>query len=1180
MDSPPTVLGLQERLEAFHLEPAGVDPVEEAARLAADLQRLALTARGPAGQRQERRLARLMDDPEGKAFLAAVTDQTFRATAPGRAADQLRHLIRRHGVPRFFSTWERLQLRAFSAVGGLAPGLLLPLVLKRVRGEMGAVVLPGEPGPLAQHLRKRAKEGTRVNLNHLGEAVLGEGEAKRRLDRYLGALARPDVDCISVKVSTIASQLELLAWVDTLDTLAERLQRLYRVSLARPTPALVYLDMEEYRDLDLTLALFRRVLDQPEFARLSAGIVLQAYLPDSWSAQQALTDWARARVAAGGAPIRLRLVKGANLAMEQVEADLHGWTQAPYGSKVEVDANFKRMLDYACRPEHTAAVHIGVASHNMFDIAYGLVLRSVRGVERQVGFEMLEGMADAARRVVQGVAGDMLVYGPAVRSAEVISAIAYLIRRLDENTGPENFLRHGFGLSPDTDTWRDQERRFREACARMTAVDSGPRRTQDRALEPMPPEPEAPFANEPDTDWTLPANRAWIAAELERCDALPAPTVPLQIAGELVEATAAGTEAGEDPGRLDTEPYRYVLADEAHIERCLDAAQTAATRWANTGSAERSGVLAAVAQGLRNARGRLLSVLVSDAGKGLREGDAELSEAIDFAEYYRRSLADFEALEDVALRPLGVVLVAPPWNFPLAIPAGGVFAALMAGNAVILKPAPQTVRVAWELASVCWEAGVPKDVLQFVACRDEPIGSSLIRDERVDAVVLTGGTSTARLFHRLRPGLTLFAETGGKNALIVTALADRDLAIVHAVQSAFGHSGQKCSACSLLICEAEVYDDPSFRARLKDAAESWHVGVARDMRSRVTPLVDVPGDVLRRGLTQLDEGESWLLQPASDPTTPGTWSPGIRWGVREGGFCHRTELFGPVLSVMRADDLDHAVRIANAVDYGLTSGLHSLDAREQERWLAAIDAGNLYVNRGTTGAIVRRQPFGGRKASSFGPGAKAGGPNYVVQLMRVTQQDPPKQTAPLSPKVSSLLQQLDDVAPRSQLVHDSAASYAFWWSEHFSRHHDPSQLLGQDNIFRYQPCRRLALRLGEGASLEAAVQVVIAAATAGTPLDVTRPPQGPAWPGAIIEDDTALAARVRAYDRVRALGLASDGVAEACLETGTYYDRRLPLANGRLELLRVVREQAVSIDHHRYGNIDATRTPLLAAAAP
>src|SRR5256885_16365128 len=351
---------------------------------------------------QAKKLARMMADPHGKELTIALADQAFRSHRPARIADQLRHLLEQYGVPSYMDWWERGALALGGVMSYYLPSLVVPPIVARLRHETQNVILPGEEDDLKRYLEERRRDGMRLNLNQLGEAILGEAEAARRLEAYCALLARDDVEYISVKVSSVFSQIDLVAFRPTVARVAERLRTLYRVAArhryvhpdGRVTPKFINLDMEEYRDLDLTVTAFREVLDEPEFLALSAGVVLQAYLPDSHRVQRALTEWARDRHRRGGAPIKLRIVKGANLAMERIESAVHGWPQAPYETKPEADANYKRMLEDGCPPEHADAVHLGIASHNLFDVAYGLVLREAHHVEPWVEFEMLEGMAN------------------------------------------------------------------------------------------------------------------------------------------------------------------------------------------------------------------------------------------------------------------------------------------------------------------------------------------------------------------------------------------------------------------------------------------------------------------------------------------------------------------------------------------------------------------------------------------------------------------------------------------------------------------------------------------------------------------------------------------------------------------------------------------------------------------
>ena len=630
---------------------------------------------------------------------------------------------------------------------------------------------------------------------------------------------------------------------------------------------------------------------------------------------------------------------------------------------------------------------------------------------------MLEGMANHQARAVRARAGGLLLYAPVVRAEDFHSAIAYLVRRLDENTAPENFLRHVFDLEPGSPAWNMERDRFLAAFGIKAALSDAPRRTQDRSTEararPVPRPLDARFENDPDTDWTLAQNRAWIEDVVDRWRGALAGGHPAP-GRRGASRRARGRRKAAIPRGRAASPIATRWAGRADVDRALTVARAAQPAWAGHPATERDARLEACAAELNRRRGDLIGAMILDGAKTVTEADAEVSEAVDFARYYARTLRETAGeLADCRMEPLGVVVVTPPWNFPLSIPAGGVLAALAAGNAVILKPAPEAVLVGWWLARCLWDAGVPRDVLQFLPCPDDETGKALVTDPRVGAVILTGSVETARLFLGWRPDLPLFAETSGKNAVIITALADRDQAIRDLVRSAFGHNGQKCSAASLAICEAEVYDDPDFRRQLRDAAASLAVGSAWELGSRVTPLTQAPGAALRRALTVLDEGEEWLLEPRPARDNPQLWSPGIKLGVRPGSFFHRTECFGPVLGLMRAEDLDQAIALANATPFGLTSGIQTLDDREIAHWVDRLDAGTLYVNRPITGAIVGRQPFGGWKASSVGPGAKAGGPNYVLQLGRWRQVTPPPGDGePLPEPLAALLERCLAELPR------------------------------------------------------------------------------------------------------------------------------------------------------------------------
>ncbi len=1173
------------------------------------LQQRATELQTPQERRQQAELDRMMQRPEDKSTLMQITDQAFRARAPYRVADQLTHVLDVQGIPRFFSPLERAALKGFQSFGSYLPGVAVPMVKEYMHRETANVILPAERELLVKHLSRRTEEGVRMNVNILGEALLGEGEAELRLKRYLDSLQRPEIEVISVKISTIFSQISPLARQHSIDVLADRLELLYRAAMkakfrhsdGTEVAKFVYLDMEEYRDMSITAEAFMNTLDRPGMQQAAAGIALQSYIPDSYRTQLQLNQWARGRVARGGHPIVIRLVKGANLEMERVEASLRGWPQAPYKTKLETDANFKRMLVEGLKPENLRAVRLGVASHNLFEVAFALVKAVEAGALSSLQFEMLEGMANHQRRALFEVCSSLLLYAPACAREDFIHAIGYLVRRLDENTGEDNFLRHAFKLEVGSSDWQRLEEKFVQSYELMSTVSDAPRRQQDRHRPAEPAmAPDCPwqrFVNEPDTDWSLPQNAQW-AQELVttwKTQTEDHPwDLPLQIAGETVGQERRVIEA-VDPSRPGIVIGRYRQANSQDIERAVACAKADEDRWRTMDRSRRASILREAAQQLRLHRGALMGIALAEGGKTLAESDPEVSEAVDFVEFYSRTADYFYDQPGLAAEPVGVVVVVSPWNFPIAIPCGGVAAALAAGNSVILKPASDTVLTAHAMCECFWRAGVSRRTLQLIPCSGAREGQQLVSHDDVNVVILTGGTETAQHMLRHKPNLRLLAETGGKNATIVTMLSDRDQAIKNVLHSAFSHGGQKCSATSLLILEEEIFEDAKFRATLWDAIQSIPVGSAWDVKSKMGPLIRPAAGVLETGLKELEEGETWAVMPHFHEDNPHLVTPGVKWGVRPGSFTHLTEFFGPLLAVMKAKSLEEAVHFVNQTGYGLTSGLESLDDREQQVWINSIRAGNLYVNRSTTGAIVLRQPFGGMGKSAFGPGIKAGGPNYVAQLLHFQDRENP--TSPplsLAPALAQLAEHLPELieaggecsADQIQRITAAMHDYQHAMEVEFSLRHDTMQLIGQDNIRRYLPVRELRIRIHPLDTCFEILARICAAHTAGCRVTVSRPPglesrlldrleqRTDSWAGAIEfveESDEALAEIVRLQhtDRVRyaAASRVPPVVREAAIEPGLYIADAPVLMHGRVELLWYVREQSVCVDYHRYGNL-------------
>jgi RHH-type proline utilization regulon transcriptional repressor/proline dehydrogenase/delta 1-pyrroline-5-carboxylate dehydrogenase len=1154
-------------------------------------------------------LADLLKDPDGLGFTVGFVDGVIRPEDTRVAARKLAELAPR--APKFLPWYMRSAIQAGGVVGRIGrpgAGVVVPAARKVLREMVGHLIVDASEeklGPAIAHLKER--DGIRLNINLLGEAILGSSEAAHRLEGTRKLLARPDVDYVSIKVSSTVTPHNPWAFDEAVDHVVQSLTPLYALAAESPQAKFINLDMEEYKDLGLTIEVFQRILDQPQFKTLEAGIVLQAYLPDALGAYENLLEWATRRVSAGGAPIKIRLVKGANLPMEVVEASLHDWPVATVSSKQDADTNYKRVLDHALRPENTRAVRVGVAGHNLFDVAFAWILAGRRGVRDGIEFEMLLGMASGQAEAVRRDVGGLLLYTPVVHPQEFDVAIAYLIRRLEEGASQDNFMSAVFELDSNEELFQREKQRFVASLEALIAdreTVPAPARIQDRAQgvagagrpahslvdgghdgaegaaaafsEPL------PFENEPDTDPALPANRTW---------------------GRKILSRVTGSKLGTD------EVTQATISSEVTVEKVLARGAELGRVWGAVPAADRSAVLHRVGELLAEHRAELLEVMASEAGKTLDQGDPEVSEAIDFAHYYAERARELDAVPGAEFVPSTLTVVTPPWNFPVAIPAGSALSALAAGSAILFKPAPQASRCGAVVIKLIRQAledlGHEADIAKFVVLSDEArLGTKLIADSRVDRVILTGAFETAGLFRSFRKDLPILAETSGKNSIIVTPSADLDLAVKDVVYSAFGHAGQKCSAASLVILVGSVGKSERFQRQLVDATRSLVVGYPRQATTQMGPVIEPAQGKLLSGLTELSAGESWLVEPTKLDETGRLWSPGIRDNVKPGSTYHLTEYFGPILGIIRVKTLAEAIRVQNAVEYGLTAGLHSLDLDEQKHWVDSVEAGNLYINRGITGAIVRRQPFGGWKRSAVGAGTKAGGPNYLVGLgswrkskYRGSQgrelTDAALEHGEATAGARVLLDAARSVLSGEELgfVRQALANDAFLWGTEFGVVKDVCGIPAEQNLFRYLPMPGVTLRYEDSASLGDLVRVLGAAATAGVELTVSSDIDLPAailaaaysrgWKVTVesrhewLRGQAARPSGVSGAGRVR-LVAGADAAARANIarELLEAVEGRPDVAvyagevvsAGRVELLPFLREQAVSRTAHRFGN--------------
>jgi RHH-type proline utilization regulon transcriptional repressor/proline dehydrogenase/delta 1-pyrroline-5-carboxylate dehydrogenase len=871
---------------------------------------------------------------------------------------------------------------------------------------------------LAAAMRER-KLRRAFTLDILGEAVTSEREADHYFRMYLDLIEQiapranawpevPQIDRgtfeelprlnLSVKLSALDSQFDPIDPEGTTRRVAERLRQLLRA--ARLRRAFIHVDMESYQVKDLTLAIFQQVLAEPEFRDFAdVGIVIQGYLRDSGEDLVRLRDWAVQR----GTPVWVRLVKGAYWDYETVQAQAQGWPVPVFQQKWETDANYERLTEFLM--QNYKVLRPALGSHNIRSLAHGLAVARQLGVPPSAfELQMLYGMGDQEKQALVDLGYRLRIYMP---YGQLLPGMAYLVRRLLENTSNESFLKAGFSdlVPPEVLLMNPNQ----------LAPDADDEPTPGGAHSQTPPKPPRPkFRNEPWTDFARAESRAAMQKSLAEVRGQLGRHYRLVIGGRQVDTRDRVTSL--NPSHRRQTVGTAAAAGEAEVKQAVAAARQALPAWADSDVNVRAGYLEQAADAMAARRFELAAWEVYECGKGWREADADVTEAIDFCRYYalearqlQSPVADVPGEENrLAYLPRGVVGVIAPWNFPLAILTGMTTAALVTGNTVVMKPAEQSTVIAAKLAEVFEAVGLPPGVLNLVSGVGEVAGAALVDHPDTAVIAFTGSRAVglainARAAEVSAEGIgyvkRVIAEMGGKNAIIVDDDADLDEAVLGVVRSAFGYQGQKCSACSRAIVLSTIYD--TFLERLVESARSLKVGPAEDPATSVGPVIDEEAAARVRQYIDIGrrEGREVLAVGAGPLADEGYYvGPHIFADVAPDSRLAQEEVFGPVLAVIRAHDLDDAFRIANGTQYALTGGLFSRSPANLQRARRELLVGNLYLNRGVTGAMVGRQPFGGFKLS--GIGSKAGGADYLLQFVLprvVTENTMRRGFAPLQP---------------------------------------------------------------------------------------------------------------------------------------------------------------------------------------
>ena len=947
-------------------------------------------------------MARAMADEHFRARLFRFVDAFPALDEPNEVVDHLRAEFEGEPVP----WWFRLGLDMGES--SKAGRRLTRAVANRSIDRMARQFVAGtDPVSMADAAGRMWSAGTAVTVDLLGEHTFSDAEAAAYGQRLsdlveeLGTAAarwpsRPLLEAddrgpvprasVSVKISALSPAFRPLTaeqgLADASTILLPVLRRAAELGVS------VWFDMERYEEKDLTHRLFRSLLGRSELEQLHAGIVLQAYLRDAGDDLAALAAWAQGRPI----PPAVRLVKGAYWDTETVEAHARGWPEPVYVHKGETDAAFERLALQL--HHHHGTLRAAFASHNLRSLAAAVVDGRRLGIpDNGYELQLLYGMAEPVHEAVRRAGFRLRVYTP---MGELVPGMAYLVRRLLENTSNESFVRHHFAegeplehllVPPEVELEEEDQR------APGTPEDPPHRRSHRRSHRShrLPPD-VGPYFPEPPAQWHRPEVLETFAVAVEKEFARK----PRQI-----EAMVGGSSLAADASLVSVDPAdpKSLVAVSAscgpdQVAQAVGVAEQVAGEWRRRPAAERAGVLMRAADHLRSRRLEIAALEVHEVGKDWADADADVCEAIDYCEYYARSMLLLEAgglvqsppgeRNRLTYRGRGVCAVIAPWNFPLAIPAGMTSAALVTGNTVVLKPAEQAPATAAELVRAFHDAGLPEGVLSLLPGLGDA-GAALVEHPDVEVIAFTGSRdvglgiieAAAKRDRRRRAVPRVIAEMGGKNAVVVDDDADLDEVVPAVIRSAFGFAGQKCSAASRLIATDRIHD--AVVERVIQATKSLVIGPPRLAASQVGPVIDAEAHLrLRQAIERAGEVGNPVLVRSDVPEAGYFVGPAVITEVDPQSWLAEEELFGPVLAVFRVPDLAAGLELANRTSYALTAGVFSRSPAHVDEALETLRAGNVYVNRAITGAVVGRQPFGGNGLS--GVGSKAGGPDYLLQF--------------------------------------------------------------------------------------------------------------------------------------------------------------------------------------------------------
>ncbi len=879
--------------------------------------------------------------------------------------------------------------QAGTSIGQLAPSLVSKSVDKNIKDMARLFITEETPEKAIQKLNENRKKNWTFTADLLGEATLSESEARQYKKRYLELIKTLHIESknweynplldenhlgkipqvnVSVKLSSLYSQIKIPAWEETKTTLVECLKPIFRT--AQELGVFINIDMEHYEYKELTLEVFKEIIMLDEFKRYPHwGIVIQAYLRDSYEDCLALIDFAKKRET----PFTIRLVKGAYWDFEIIHAKQNHWPTPVYTNKENSDYNFEKCAKQLLLNHQYVFTALG--SHNIRSLSEAIIFAKKNNIpEKSFEIQMLYGMADSFKKSFVRMGYRVREY---TTIGDLVPGMAYLVRRLLENSSNQSFLQNK--IKKDTD---------------HNKILATPQFHGDEGLFFK--EKKNSFINAPLLDFTQNKNRSKFHEALTKWQ-IQFNQKPLKVNAFINGKKGSGTSTIHriNPNNHTQTLYTILEATDAEVNQALTTAFNYQKTWSNTLVSKRCALINKVAQLLEENRFELASLQSIEVGKPWKEADGDVTEAIDFCRYYARDMEKLGRPFRVGSAPgeeslyhyraRGVVSVIAPWNFPLAILCGMTVSALITGNTVLIKPAEQSSLTALKLYKIIINSGIPKEACHFLPGLGENIGAKIVQSPKVSVISFTGSKAVGlHIINKASQTLDgqhhvkkCVVEMGGKNALIIDSDADLDEAIQAVLYSAFAFAGQKCSALSRVIILEGIYE--KFTTRLKSAVKSLHTGDSAHPKFYLGPVIDQESYNRILNVIKTNKEKYAFTKAQNCPNTGYFIEPHVFFDVDSNSALAQEEIFGPILAVIKANNFNHAIEIVNNTKYALASGIFSRLPSHIQQARREIECGNLYINRGITGAMVDRHPFGGYRLS--GLGSKTGGPDYLKNFL-------------------------------------------------------------------------------------------------------------------------------------------------------------------------------------------------------